>query len=166
MISAFLASIVEAWQELRVHKVRVLMSLIGVGVAVCGLTLVVGFGNMMQKGLVDDFERSGGRDSTYMFSVISPSGETSAADAEKISDAIEQAQSRFDIDYVSATGQSELRLQSPTGSIDATLTIVDADYEVMHRVRVEHGRWFTAADAENMAPAIVAEITNAKNLYL
>ncbi len=157
MISAFLASIVEAWQELRVHKVRVLMSLIGVGVAVCGLTLVVGFGNMMQKGLVDDFERSGGRDATYMFSVISPSGETSAADAERISDAIEKTQSRFDIDYVSATGQSDLRLQSPTGSIDATLTIVDADYEVMHRVRVEHGRWFTAADAENMAPAIVAD---------
>ena len=64
MITGFAASIVEAWQELRVHKVRVLMSLIGVGVAVCALTLVVGFGNMMQKGLADSYEQQGGRAAT------------------------------------------------------------------------------------------------------
>lgn len=157
MISGFLASIVEAWQELRVHKVRVLMSLIGVGVAVCGLTLVVGFGDMMQKGLADSFEKSGGRDSTYTYYLVPASGEPSAKDAERIELALAETQKRFGIDYVSALATYDTKLQGPSGAVATTVSVVDPDYNVMHRVTVDRGRWFSDADAENMSPPIVAD---------
>ncbi len=44
-------AIVEAWQEVRVHRGRVLLSLIGVAVAVCALTSVVGLANIAQQGI-------------------------------------------------------------------------------------------------------------------
>lgn len=158
MISAFAASIVEAWQELRVHKVRVLMSLIGVGVAVCGLTLVVGFGDMMQKGLADDFEKQSGREATYTYTLTS-SGQATPAESERIATALAETQKRFGIDYVSARGYAETRVQSPSGAVTASANIVDPDFAVMHRVTVETGRWFIAGDAENLSPPIVADTT-------
>jgi putative ABC transport system permease protein len=35
VIGALHGSLVEAWQELRIHKLRVLLSLVGVAIAVC-----------------------------------------------------------------------------------------------------------------------------------
>ncbi len=39
--TSVVAAIIEAWQELRIHRTRVLLSLIGVAVAVCSITAVV-----------------------------------------------------------------------------------------------------------------------------
>ncbi|GAA3840309.1 ABC transporter permease [Brevibacterium ammoniilyticum] len=157
MISGFLASIVEAWQELRVHKVRVLMSLIGVGVAVCGLTLVVGFGDMMQKGLADTFEKQNGRAATYTLYVMPPSGDPNPNEAEKIARALDETKKRFGIEYVSAVANGEMEVPSPSGNVSAFVSVVDPDYNVMHRVKVDHGRWFNEFDATNLSPPIVAD---------
>ncbi|RBP63438.1 putative ABC transport system permease protein [Brevibacterium sanguinis] len=157
MITGFLASIVEAWQELRVHKVRVLMSLIGVGVAVCALTLVVGFGDMMKKGLTDEFEKQGGRDTTYTFSILSQDGTVTESDAVRIRSALETTTERFGISYYSAYGQNEASLPGPTGTIDASMLVVDPSFDVMRRLEPDHGRWFTEADRENLSPPVVAE---------
>lgn len=159
MITGFAASIVEAWQELRVHKVRVLMSLIGVGVAVCALTLVVGFGNMMQKGLADSYEQQGGRAATYTLSISPTEAEMSDSEAEKIRTALGATAERFDIGHISAYGQAETTVPGPAGTVDATVNIVDPDFNVMRRLSVDHGRWFTSGDAANLSPAVVADET-------
>jgi putative ABC transport system permease protein len=159
MITGFAASIVEAWQELRVHKVRVLMSLIGVGVAVCALTLVVGFGNMMQKGLADSYEQQGGRAATYTLSISPTEAEMSDSEAEKIRTALGATAERFDIGYISAYGQAEATVPGPAGTVNATVNIVDPDFNVMRRLSVDHGRWFTSGDAANLSPAVVADET-------
>lgn len=159
MITGFAASIVEAWQELRVHKVRVLMSLIGVGVAVCALTLVVGFGNMMQKGLADEYEQQAGRAATYTVSMYPTESEMSDSESEKVDAALRDTAERFGISHVSAYGQTETTVPGPTGSVSASTSIVDPDFAVMRRLAVDHGRWFSEADAANLSPAVVADET-------
>ncbi|MGC2941969.1 ABC transporter permease [Brevibacterium sp. FAM 24638] len=159
MITGFAASIVEAWQELRVHRVRVLMSLIGVGVAVCALTLVVGFGNMMQKGLADSYEQQGGRAATYTLSIYPSETEMSDSEAEKIRTALGATAERFGINHISAYGQTETTVPGPAGTVNASMYVVDPDFNVMRRLSVDHGRWFTSGDAANLSPAVVADET-------
>ena len=43
-VSGLVGAVVEAWAELRIHRTRVLLSLVGVAVAVAALTSVVGLG--------------------------------------------------------------------------------------------------------------------------
>lgn len=157
MITGFAASVVEAWQELRVHKVRVLMSLIGVGVAVCALTLVVGFGDMMQKGLADEYEQQAGRDSTYTFSFQPIESDMGESEVEKVDAALKSTTERFGIRHVSAFGQIDTSISGPTGKVSATMYIVDPAFDDMRRLKVEHGRWFTEADKNNLSPALVAD---------
>lgn len=159
MITSFFASIVEAWQELRVHKVRVLMSLIGVGVAVCALTLVVGFGDMMQKGLTTSYEEQGGRAATYTFNIYGADGgeSTSEADAEKVATALKNTTERYGISYYSAWGQGEMTLTGPTGEQSTSVQVVDPQYNVLRKLEPETGRWFTESDKDNLSPPIVAD---------
>ena len=42
--TGLVGSVVEAWAELRIHRTRVLLSLIGVAVAVAALTGIVALG--------------------------------------------------------------------------------------------------------------------------
>ena len=60
-LAAVWGAIVEAWQELRIHRTRVLLSLIGVGVAVCALSSVVGLANIAEQALRENNEGYGGR---------------------------------------------------------------------------------------------------------
>jgi len=60
-VTGFAAAVVEAWQELRIHKLRVLLSLIGVGVAVCSLTMAVAVANVAQQAMVEQYEKQDGR---------------------------------------------------------------------------------------------------------
>ncbi|MDQ1572901.1 MAG: putative transport system permease protein, partial [Actinomycetota bacterium] len=57
----FVGAVVEAWQELRIHRGRVLLSLIGVAVAVCAITSVVGLGAIAEEASRESNEASGGR---------------------------------------------------------------------------------------------------------
>jgi putative ABC transport system permease protein len=59
--TGFIGSIVEAWSELRIHKTRVLLSLIGVAVAVAALTDVVALGQIAEQSQREQNERWGGR---------------------------------------------------------------------------------------------------------
>ena len=59
-MTGFLASIVEAYGELRVNKGRILLSLIGVAFSVFALTTVMGGGGMLGGALQQSMERSSG----------------------------------------------------------------------------------------------------------
>ena len=62
--TALVGSIVEAWSEVKVHRTRVLLSLIGVGVAVAALTTVVAGGAIATQVQTEQSERWGGRPAT------------------------------------------------------------------------------------------------------
>lgn len=66
MIGALHGFLVEAWQELRIHKLCVLLSLVGVAIAVCSLTLVVAMSTMEQDSLRASYEQMSGRADTLL----------------------------------------------------------------------------------------------------
>jgi putative ABC transport system permease protein len=151
--TGFIGSIVEAWSELRIHKTRVLLSLIGVAVAVAALTDVVALGQIAEQSQREQNERWGGRPAMVGLYINSTDG--SVPDAEVIDAAFATVMDRYQITYTSRNQGGSLAIQFPFGVQETNVQAVDADYGTMHRVRLTEGRWFTDADNLRMAPAII-----------
>ena len=151
--TGFIGSIVEAWSELRIHKTRVLLSLIGVAVAVAALTDVVALGQIAEQSQREQNERWGGRPAMLGMYVNSTDG--SVPDAEAVNSAFDTVMDRYDISYTSRNSGGSLSIQFPFGVQETNVQAVDADYGTMHRVRLTEGQWFTDSDNLRMAPAII-----------
>ena len=61
LAASLVGSFSEAFAEVRIHRTRVLLSLIGVAVAVTAITTVVGLGAIAEKAVTESSERNGGR---------------------------------------------------------------------------------------------------------
>ncbi|GAB3579687.1 ABC transporter permease [Leifsonia lichenia] len=147
-------AIVEAWQEVRIHRVRVLLSLIGVAVAVCALSSVVGLANIAQQGMTESNERYGGRPALLSVTAsYAPDGTPMPAGG--LPEAWAGVVERHKIEYTSSVRQGGMRVQFRGGVAEVQTTAVDQPYAAMHRIRVAQGSWFTKADADRLAPAIV-----------
>ncbi|MFZ4896024.1 ABC transporter permease [Plantibacter sp. Mn2098] len=152
-LSNIVGAIVEASQELRIHRGRVILSLIGVAVAVCALTSIVGLTAVSGQAFTEANDRSGGRAATLSVQV-SQAGQT-ALDPAKIDSAVRELAERYSIEYISRSEQTQVSAQFVDGTVPVLGTVVDPAYGTMHRVRVAEGTWFTADDAERLAPAVV-----------
>lgn len=152
MIAAVWGAVVEAWQELRIHRTRVLLSLLGVGVAVCALSSVVGLANIAEQGIRENNERYGGRPALI---AVFPSGDPATASTERLDDAWATILARHDIRYSSHNAQGGMRVQFRTGVQQVPTQTVDQPFAQMHRTVLREGRWFRADDAELLAPTIV-----------
>ena len=73
--TGLVGAVVEAWAELRIHRTRVLLSLLGVAVAVTAITSVVGLGAVVQQAQTEQMERQSGRPASLSVSMYSESGE-------------------------------------------------------------------------------------------
>ena len=58
MLASLVGAVVEAWAELRIHRTRVLLSLIGIAVAVTALTVVVGAGALLTQSQTEQIGRA------------------------------------------------------------------------------------------------------------
>ena len=79
--TSIVAAVIEAWQELRIHRTRVLLSLIGVAVAVCSLTAVVALTGIAEEANTESIEASEGQPANLNIS-ISSQGDTQPTYAE------------------------------------------------------------------------------------
>ncbi|MGO2541750.1 MAG: ABC transporter permease [Specibacter sp.] len=154
-MTAFISAMVEAWSELRIHKTRVLLALLGVALSVAVLTTVVGVGNLAREGIRLDSERNGGREATLTVSVQSDPGSTQAPDAQKTNRVLDAAVDRYGFTHASRVLRAQGRFQFPGGVQNVELTVVDPPYGTIHRVDVAQGGWFAADDADRLAPAVV-----------
>ncbi|MEA9986618.1 ABC transporter permease [Subtercola sp. RTI3] len=153
LLTAFVGSVIEAWAELRIHRTRVLLSLIGVAVAVCALTSVVALGNIAQQATIETSERSSGRPATLYVSAYTADGSTpSAAVMDKTWN---EALVRYGVRYASRVNQQQLSIQFIDGVSVVNAMLVDQPYGTMHRVTVSKGSWFGEADAQRLAPALI-----------
>ncbi|QAY74321.1 FtsX-like permease family protein [Agromyces protaetiae] len=150
--TGMVSTVVEALEELRIHKGRVLLSLIGVAVAVCALATVVAAGAIAEQAGRELQERGGGRPATVQYSLNSPTGMLDPAVAGA---AWETALARHEISYATRNGWGTITVQFADGAVPVNLQVVDPDYGVIHRVEVEEGAWFTDRDADRLAPALV-----------
>ncbi len=153
VLSSLVGAVVEAWAELRIHRTRVLLSLIGVAVAVAALTGVVALSAIAQQASAEQFERSGGRPATLQVSIYSNG--TSPIGLSEIGDAIDGITERYRISWDSPNAYASARAKLSSGPVDVQLQLVSDDFATMRRTVLEEGSWFTTNDALRLAPAIV-----------
>jgi ABC-type antimicrobial peptide transport system, permease component len=152
--TGFVGSLVEAWAELRIHKTRVLLSLIGVGVAVAALTGVVAAGAIATQATTEMYERQTGRPATIGLWAYDPMTGMSPKQ-EDFDRAFFAAMDRYGITYANRTTWGGISVQFPDGVLPIQALAVDQPYGVMHRISLEQGAWFTERDALRLAPAVV-----------
>ncbi|MDF2443439.1 MAG: hypothetical protein JWR01_1642 [Subtercola sp.] len=153
LVTAFVGSVIEAWAELRIHRTRVLLSLVGVAVAVCALTSVVALGNIAQQATIETSERSSGRPATLYVSAYTADG--SSPPAATMDRTWNEALERYSVHYASRVNQQQVSIQFIDGVSAVNATLVDQPYGTMHRVEVTKGTWFGDADATRLAPALI-----------
>lgn len=164
--TGLIAAILEAWQELRIHKLRVLLSLIGVTVAVASLTTAVAGASMAQQLMTEQLERYG-RPAMISTNVMDPASMGPSQGSAKVAAAFEKTAERFKVDYTSMVGRSYGPQATFRGlGINTQIMVVDPDYGPMHRIFAQHGRWLQAEDAQNMSPAVVVDKTMLTGLGL
>lgn len=151
-VTGFVGAVSEAWTELRIHRVRVLLSLIGISISICALTIVAALGGMLEQSQRESYERSSGRPAMLMVSSWQASGE---GDSALVDAAFHDAMERYRVTYASRIQYGDQLVQFPHGVSGASVIGVDPDYGIMHRVALADGRWFTERDELRLAPAII-----------
>lgn len=152
-IAPFVGAIGEAWDELRVHKLRVLLSLIGVAVAVASLTAVVAIGDLQRQYMSEQNDRWGGREATIAVSMHGTGAEP--VDGDAWNEHVERVFERYDFSHSSRSAQTELLVGLPDGMTMVQARVVDPAFGAIHRVNVDQGRWFVPVDASLLAPPVV-----------
>jgi putative ABC transport system permease protein len=151
LVTSVVGAIAEAWQEVRVHRGRVLLSLVGVTVAVCALSASVAVTEIAQRAVLEQAESSSGRPFT-MSANLTAAGTPSPG---KTDEAWFETLERFDISYATRVMGDYAPVQFPDGTADTSMLFVDHPYATLHRTRIDQGSWFAIGDAERLAPAIV-----------
>jgi uncharacterized membrane protein YidH (DUF202 family) len=153
-VTSLLGAFAEAWDEVRVHKSRVVLSLVGVFLAVFAMTTVTALGLMVAQAQQEMGERSSGRPATVSVSAYDPmtgmapdQGEWDAA----VADLVE----RYDIATAASISWGETRFRMPGGTMAVQTRRVSPNYGDLHRIEPIEGRWLREGDRENLSPAIV-----------
>lgn len=154
-MTGFAAAVVEAWQELRIHKLRVLLSLVGVGVAVCSLTAAVAVSTIAQQGLTEQYEKESGRPATFAMYAYNPTGETLPVATVRATFAT--TMDHFGIAHHSMVGDASMELELGGKHRYVSVRVVEPPYADIFRKVPVQGRWLSQQDAENYSPAIVVD---------
>lgn len=152
-MTGLVGAIVEAWDELRLHKLRVLLALIGVAAAVMAITAVTAAVGMLSQGYKESFERDMGRQVTLQIDAW-PLGQdmTPPPDLDATYDV---ALARYGITWATRDWSTSAPFRFPDGTRVVDLRAVDPELGTMQRVNVTEGRWFTADDVDAFAPLLV-----------
>ena len=148
---------IDAWSELRVHRTRVFLALLGVLIAVCAITTVTGMGALVRQSAMEINDRFGGRPASYS---ISASGGASPRETQtKFTAALKAAVERYGITYASRESHGTMTAQFPDGTGEVQVVGVDQAFGDMRRVPIVDGAWFAPDDHERLAPAVVVNET-------
>lgn len=151
-MTGMIAAFVEAWSEVRIHKVRVLLSLIGVLVAVLAMTIITAIGDMARQANAEYSERTVGRPATVQISAYT---DGVMLDPAAMTESLRKIVERHSIEYASLVAHGEQIVRFPDGSDWLSTQTVDRSYGEMHRIEPVEGSWFTAADERRYAPSLV-----------
>lgn len=147
--------LVEAWSEFRVYRARVLMSIVGVAVAIMALTSIAAISAVAQQGVVEGLERSQGRPAMLNISLpYSGDGRALTTD-DAFGDLVTDALTRYKVEYSTRQGYAQPVVRGLPADANLNGQLVDPDYAVMFRTRMVSGGWFTARDADRLVPAVV-----------
>ncbi|PZR54972.1 ABC transporter permease [Xylanimonas oleitrophica] len=151
-MSGLVGAVVEAWDELRIHKVRVLLALVGVAVAVTAITGITAAVSMLGQAMQESSDRDQGRPTTLTVYGWNSTGEL---DPLAFDQAVDELAERYKISYHSVQANQQLPVRSGASDTYVQLTVVDPSYSVITRLVTDGGRWFTDRDAEALGPTLV-----------
>ncbi|MGY4643280.1 ABC transporter permease [Cellulomonas sp. URHB0016] len=152
-MTGLVGALVEAWDELRIHKLRVLLALIGVACAVTAITGVTAAVSMLKQAFQEQTDRGVGRPVTLMVNV-SPAGPEAVANPD-IDTVFAQVLERYSIEYASRQEWTQVQARFPDGTRALQMQAVDQDYSVINRTVPTQGRWFADADVQAFSPTLV-----------
>lgn len=153
-MTGLIGALGEAWSELRHHKLRVLLSLIGIAVSVGALTAVVALSEYQQQQMKEQSDVNGGRPATVSISAMRSDG--SAMDWAAFDEHVQQVSERYAFSHRSRlVNSAAVEVQTPEQVRSVAAWLVDPAYPVIHRTPLLEGRWFQDADAELLAPPVV-----------
>jgi len=158
-MTGLVGAVVEAWDELRIHRLRVLLSLVGVAVAVMAITGVTAAVQMLQQGYAEQADRGGGRQVTLQVNVGAQTAPGLGATAPEVDDEYARVLDRYSITYASRDQWINVGVRTPTGTSQVQMRAVDPDLATLYRIQTVSGRWFTDADAQAFAPQLVVNQT-------
>jgi putative ABC transport system permease protein len=150
-MTGVVGAIIEAWDELRIHRVRVLLALIGVACAVTAITGITAAVTMVGQAMQEETERMSGRDTTLEAWSMG-GGTMSAAEVDAVVDGVAD---RHQISYYSVRATADLQVRGAQAGSYVDWSAVDVDSGTITRQDMEDGRWFTDADSERLAPVLV-----------
>jgi putative ABC transport system permease protein len=150
-----LGTLAEAWGEVRVHKARVVLSLVGVFLAVLAMTTVTALGQIVAQVQQEQAEASGGRTATIAVQAYDPM--TGMVPPEEWAAGVDALVARYGLPEQAvatvAYGSGLYRLPGGTQQIDTTR--VSPSYGPLHRIQPIEGRWFRTGDRQSLSPALV-----------
>ncbi len=143
---------VEAWGEVRVHRSRVVLSLVGVFLAVFAMTGVTAAGDMGRQAILEANERALGRSTTLTVSAYAAEG---TVDPEQVDTAYAAVVDRFGVSHATSVVQAGVEMPVPQGVMYAYVVLAEPVYGVIHRITPDSGRWLLPSDADRLSPAVV-----------
>lgn len=150
-MTGVVGAILEAWDELRIHRVRVLLALIGVACAVTAITGITAAVTMFGQAMQEENERSAGRDTTLEAWSMG-GGSMPPAEVDTLVDGVAE---RHKISYHAVRATADLRIRGAEQNGYIEWAAVDVDSGTITRQSVEDGRWFSDSDTERLAPVLV-----------
>lgn len=152
-MTGLVGAVVEAWDELRLHKLRVLLALIGVAAAVMAITAVTAAVQMLTQGYKEQAERDMGRQVTLSIDAWQMSEQ--AAPSTALDATYARALERYGITWATRDWYTSAPFRFPDGTRPTEVRAVDPQIGTMQRIDVVEGRWFTDADVDAYAPLLV-----------
>ena len=153
-MTGLLGTLAEAWDEVRVHKSRVVLSLVGVFLAVFAMTTVSALGQLIAQVQQEQGERSGGRSATI--AVNSYDRMTGMPpDAAEWDAAVADLVARYEISTAANIAFEQGLFRLPGGTQAIQVQRVSPSYGALHRIEPIEGRWLREGDRESFSPALV-----------
>lgn len=153
-MTGLLGALTDAWAEIRVHRLRVLLSLIGIAVSVAALTGVVAISEYQRQFQAEQSDRWGGRAATLVVNISADDG--SPIDVDAFDERFARATERFDFSHTARIAYGVMApVQLPDGIVDVNARLLDPAYAQIHREQLLEGRGFRDEDVEALAPPVV-----------
>jgi ABC-type antimicrobial peptide transport system permease subunit len=153
-MTGLLGAFAEAWDEVRVHKSRVVLSLVGVFLAVFAMTSVTAIGQIVAQVQQEQAERFGGRPATLSIQAYDPMTGM-PPDPVEWDAAVAALLERYDITTAATQAYEEGLFRLPGGTMSTQVRRVSPSFGPLHRVEPIEGRWFREGDRASLSPALV-----------
>ena len=157
-MTGLVGSLQEAWGEVRVHRARVVLSLIGVVLAVFAMTGITAAGTIARQVLLESGEREGGRTTTVSVWASPVDAPTTTEEMAAVYAGLVE---RLGVTHSSQVMQMGFEVSLPSGTTYTDVLLVEPDYGTIHRITPDRGRWFVEGDTQRLAPAVIVN-----NAYL